>query len=186
MALVKNTNCGFVTAAPVADPNEGTQRIDYQALAMKCEAPPYAVKVTEIGWYCSNATEAADFEVGVYEQNAGDNNPEALVGKSAATAKGTTEGWKKVTGLNIAIVAGQTYWLAAELDDTATMTNADGKSDAGQKTDMKTLQTELEDPWGASSGTYGILLGIYAVYETSVPANIKSNGSLYGELPSAA
>jgi len=186
MSLIKGMNCGFVLAAPSMDPNSEAGRIDFYASAMKAVAPPWANKVTEIGWWCDNETEACDFEVGIYGQNSGDDNPEALVGKSSPTAKGTTAGWKKVTGLSITITAGQVYWIGIQVDNTATQTETDRQTDAGEKNDILQTVAELPDPWGISTSTYGRVPAIYAVYETSVPTNTKSNGSLYGELPSAA
>jgi hypothetical protein len=51
MALTLGTNCGFVLAAPTADPGGDASVIDNAAWAMKVVAPAGAVKVTEIGWW---------------------------------------------------------------------------------------------------------------------------------------
>ena len=186
MALVKNTNCGFVTVAPSADPDGTGDTIDYRARALKCEAPPHSTKVTEIGWYCDNATEAANYEVGIYDHNPSDNNPEALIGKSSPTAKGTTAGWKKATGLNIAITPGQIYWIGLALGNTETATEINVTNIVGEKYDKKDSVTELTDPWGVTVAFYVALAAIYAVYETSVPANVISHGNLYGEVPNGS
>ena len=63
MALVIGTNCGFVTEAPVADPEGSDVRIDILSRAQKHVAPAGATKITEIGWYCGRATEEENFEV---------------------------------------------------------------------------------------------------------------------------
>lgn len=181
MALVKGTNCGFVLAAPTGDPNETASTVDNAAQALKDTAPVGAVKVTEIGWYCQNETEEANFEVGIYEHNVGDDNPEVLVGKAGTNAKGTGLGWKKATGLNIAITAEQIYWLAVQLDNTATATALDGANDAGEKIDVKQAQATLTDPWAVSSATYGQRISIYAVYEVEASAEAGKSGSIKEE-----
>lgn len=178
MALVKGTNCGFVTAAPTGDPAESASTVDNAAQALKDTAPVGAEKVTEIGWYCGNATQEANFEVGIYEHNAGDDNPEALVAKEATNAKGTGIGWKKATSLNIAITAGQVYWLAVQLDNTATATMLDSKVDGGQKIDVKGSQVTLTDPWGVSGATYGQLISVYAVYESQAAQSEENFAAL--------
>ena len=166
MALVKGTNCGFVTIAPTSDPEGSTLIIDNNAQAFKYTSPVGATKVTEIGWWCNTATEEANFEVGIYDHNVGDDNPEAVVGSLSQTnAKGTGLGWKVVTGLNISISAETTYWMAAQLDNTATTTRINIGSTNGEKRDNKTSQTELTNPWGTSSGTTGHLMAIYALVE---------------------
>ncbi len=181
MALVKGTNCGFVPEAPTGDPDAINLVMDTVSIAMKDTSPAGATRITEIGWYCDNATEAADFEVGIYDHNAGDDNPEALVGKSAATAKGTGSGWKRVTGLNIAISAETIYWIAVQLDDTATRTDMDAAGDVGEKKDQVLNQTALEDPWGVSSSTEGHLCGFYAVWESAAAPAAGSAGSIREE-----
>ena len=121
MALVIGTNAGFVKTSPSADPAEGGGPADTLAWANKDTSPPGAIKVTEIGWWCSNATQAADYDVGIYNDNSIDDNPESVVGAlSTGNAKGTTAGWKKVTGLNITITPNTVYWIAMQLDNTST------------------------------------------------------------------
>ncbi len=165
MALVLGVNCGFVPVAPVIDPAGAPEWFDSKGCAFKDTTPAGAVKITEIGWWCDNATEAADFEVGIYDHNAGDNNPENLIGKSAATPKGTGSGWMTVKNLNIPVSPETIYWIAVQLDDVATPTWHNYFTDAGYKWDAKLLQTELEDPWGVSAATQGRLVAYYAVWE---------------------
>ena len=170
MALVLGTNCGFVTVAPTDDPNGGISIASGYAKAFKDIAPVGAIKVTEIGWWCESATEEANFEVGIYDHNIGDDEPENVVGTLSQTnAKGTTAGWKRVTGLNIPITAGDIYWIAAQLDATATVTYTNVSS-ATAKYVWITPATTLPDPWGTPSGeltTY--LLAHYAVWEAAGP-----------------
>jgi hypothetical protein len=167
MALVLGTNCGFVTSAPSADPAAVTHSPeDTVALALKVTAPVGIVKVTEIGWYCDNATEAAGFGVCVYTHDAANDRPDTIVGSSVGNAKGVDAGWKKAT-VDITLVAGTIYWLGYFIANTATATAGNYTTDAGQKSDIKTGMAALPDPWGVSNATYGRMFGIYAVYTTS-------------------
>ena len=168
MALVKGTNCGFVLVAPTADPApDGFSALSNNAYGGKFTAPTGAGKVIEIGWYTREATTERNFEVGIYDHNVGDDNPEAVVGAlSQINAKGTDAGWKKVTGLDIPITAGTIYWIALQLD-SGVATSLDWQTDGGEKQDFKTTETALTDPWGASDGTAGRLTAIYAVWKRS-------------------
>lgn len=174
-----------MTVAPEADPDAVSLQIDTLSIAMKDTSPAGAAKVTEIGWYCANATEAADFEVGIYDHNPGDDNPENLVGKSIATAKGTDAGWKKVTGLNIEISAETVYWIAVQLDDTATKTDMNVAVSPGDKKDQLNNETELVDPWGVSDSTAEHLCGFYAICGAAAPEAGKSAGCISKEGPSS-
>jgi len=178
MALVKGTNCGFVTEAPEGDPGETAARLDGEALAGRHTAPVGAAQVTEIGWYCCNATEEANFEVGIYDHNVGDDNPEVIVGWDKTNAKGTDAGWKRCTGLNISITPETVYWIAVQLDETATQTDSDLAGDAGEKRDRKWSQTELTDPWGVTGQTTTHLVAIYAVYEGAAENAAARHASL--------
>ena len=178
MALVKGTNCGFVELAPDGDPGGDSVKISLTAHALRCEAPAGAVKVTEIGWYSVNISEAANFEVAIYAHNEGDDNPEAIVGSALVNAKGTSAGWKRVTGLNIVIEPETTYWIAMQLDNTDAQTDMNYSAEAGEKTDTKHDQTELDDPWGTSPTTNEMLLGIYAVYGEAGPKAKPQFGSI--------
>ena len=164
MALVVGTNAGFVTVAPTANPSVTQDSvIDFRALAFKVTSPAGATKVTEIGWWCNTATQAANFEVGIYDNNAGE--PGDLIGVLGTNAKGTTTGWKVATGLDITISAETIYWLAVQLDDTSTSTWMGSKFDAAEEFDRKYSQTTLTNPWGETDDSSTQILGIYAVYE---------------------
>jgi len=166
MALVLGTNCGFVTVAPSADPNEASaQTIDTYAWAGRDVTDVTATKITEIGWWCDNATEAADFEVGIYNHNSGDDEPSTLVGKSSPTAKGTTAGWKSAS-VDIEVSSNTTYWMAVQVDDTVTATNLviNTNGPVTIKRNNGPL-TELEDPFGTDVGASTANIGIYAVWE---------------------
>ena len=185
MALVLGTNCGFVTVAPTSDPSGNTFVANNRAMTFKVTAPTGAAKVVEIGWWCDSATEAADTEVGLYDHNVGDDEAENLLGTSGAFAKGTNAGWKVATGLDIEITEGTIYWLAFQLDNTATITymNYGG---AGDPWEYKLgTQTTLTDPWGTSDGSNNLLAGIYAVWEEAAGGtNMQINiGDAWKEVP---
>jgi hypothetical protein len=105
-----------------------------------------------------------------------------VVGLSQTNAKGTTAGWKKATGLNITIVASTTYWIAVQLDNTATATNMNQAVDAGEKQDGKGAQTTLTDPWAVSAASYGQLTGFYALYETTPAAGGAKNAQICDDM----
>ena len=172
MALTLNTNSGFVTASPSADPGgASTTQVSTRAFAQKDTMPAGKVKVTEIGWWCDNATQEANFDVGIYSHDAGNNRPNALIGSSVNNAKGTGAGWKKITGLNIAVTPGTIYWIGIQLDSTATASSIDFTNTAGvNKGDYKETQTALPSSWGSSSGSSERLYAIYALVESSAGA----------------
>jgi len=178
MALVKGTNCGFVTEAPASDPEGSNSSCDNISYGLKDTGPENASRVTEIGWFCDNESEAADFEVAIYDHNSGDNNPEDIVGSKSSDAKGTDSGWKKISGLNIPITPGETYWIAFSLANTSTATNKNYSSEAGEKFDLKGATPELPDPWGVSDATYEELIGIYAVVEQEDSSETNSASCL--------
>ena len=164
MALTLGTNCGFVTAAPSADPEGFAGTIDVKCFALKVTAPAGATAITEIGWYCDNATEAADYDVGIYSHNAGSDIPDAKLASSGDVAKGTTAGWK-TAAVACAVTAGTVYWLAVVLDNTATTTNMNYGGTG--KLDSYVGSTPLQATWPGSGATQDDLYGIYAVYTTA-------------------
>lgn len=166
MALEKGVNCGFVTSAPTSDPNASILVIDFLSTSFKDESPAGAVKVTEIGWWCDNETEEADYDIGIYSHDSANNRPDELLGSALNNAKGTTGGWKSVTGLNITITPSTIYWIGDQVDNTATATNTNYTATPGEKVDYKTFQSSLPDSWGSSSGSNERLIAFYAVYET--------------------
>ena len=180
MALVKGVNCGFLLAggSPSADPG-GAEESEISALIRltKDTAPAGATKVTEIGWWCSGISEEANFEVGLYDDVAAE--PENLLaGASQTNAKGTTAGWKKVTGLNIAITAGTTYWAAAQVDNTATTTNMDRDATTGTENGAAKAATTLVNPI-VSPTVFESVYAIYAVTDATPPAGGQDGPYVY-------
>jgi len=165
MALVVGTNCGFVTVAPSADPdNLQNTTLDNRRFAGKHTSPATATKITEIGWWCNNATPESNFEVGIYAHGSG--YPGAVVGSLYQTnAKGTTSGWKKVT-VDITIEPETIYWIAVQLDNTAT-TTIDALYGIGLgRTSYVVPATNLPASWGVPTDTISdYIIGIYAVWE---------------------
>ena len=125
-----------------------------------------------------NATEAANFEVAIYDHHEIDNNPENVVGWNQTNAKGTDAGWKRCTGLNIPIMAGTIYWIAMQLDNTDTPTEVDYAMTGGEKLDRTGSISTLADPWGATGDTYGALMAIYAKYEAVSPEAVGNKGCI--------
>lgn len=176
MALVLGTNCGFVTVAPSTAPGGNqTQTVDSKSAAL-AHAAPASGTVTEMGWYTGSATEEADFELGLYS-DAGAGEPELRLNVTAATAKGTGSGWKVITGLSFAITSGTTYWLAVQLDNTATATTIDEETTGGSGNAMLAAgQTSLIADWGVSDTKNSTRsFSIYALYTVgaSVGAGIN-------------
>jgi len=172
MALVKGTNCGFVSAAPTLNPSgAGQVTVNTRAFALKDIGPAGATRVSEIGWWCDNATTEAETYVGIFDNDEENNRPGNLLG-SVNFAKGTAKGWKKAS-VNIDIVEGETYWIATQLDNTATGTKIDTAGTAGEQRDYKYDQGDLPAAWGASTGTGAYLISLYAV--VGAGTNMKIN-----------
>ncbi|MCK9370617.1 hypothetical protein M0R04_11965 [Candidatus Dojkabacteria bacterium] len=167
-ALVEGINCGFVTTAPTADPADGTLTgIQAQCRSGKFTAPAGATSITEIGWWCDNATEEANFELGIYSDNGGGATslPATLQsGVSRTNAKGTDAGWKKAT-VSIPVTAGTIYWLTFQLDNTATPTHTNFHTGEGRRDKDTTDTATLPDTW-ISGGAANDLIALYAVYTT--------------------
>jgi hypothetical protein len=165
MTLVRHTNCGFVLTAPTSDPAETALSCDTIARALKDVSPALAVKITEVGWWCDNATEEANFEVGLYSNDGTNNKPLDRLFVSATNAKGTTAGWKVKTGLDWTITGSTTYWIAVQLDNTATQTDGDGVVSVGDRLSQANAQTTLAATWISGSAETAALWSIYAVGE---------------------
>jgi hypothetical protein len=171
MALVSGTNCGFVTTAPTNDPDASANflRINDWTRVSKYTSSATAGKITEMGWWCDAVTNAANFEVGIYAADGAVVPGEAgtLLQVSRTNAKGTTAGWKVVSGLNWAISGNTTYWLAIQLDDHAGATSyIDGATSGFNGYDVTTSQTTLTDPFGGGAiADTDATTAIYAVWE---------------------
>ena len=163
MALVVGTNCGLCTSAPSADPAGSNYTIDDYGRAVRIVVGATPITITEIGFYVDNATEEANFEVGLYSDNA--DVPGSLLQSEKTNAKGTTSGWKKKTGLSWDLDASTTYWLAVQCDNTATQTSINYGSIAGQRYSYNTSMATLPATWSASGTSDNTMMAIYGVYE---------------------
>ena len=169
MALVLGTNCGFVASAPEADPATGLViTCDTAAQAIKHTTPAGVTTITEIGWWCYDATQESNFEVGLYSHDAGNDKPDERLYVDNTNAKGTAGACWKTVAVNWAVSPSTIYWIAFQLDDTATTTRT--YYTGGGRISWLVSPT-LANPWGASTQqTY--LYAIYALYE----------GTTYSEL----
>ena len=188
MALVLGTNAGFVTVAPVNDPAGANFGISGRYLAIKDTSNVAAAKIVEIGWWCDNSTEESNYEVAIYTHNVGNDEPLDFVQVARTNAKGTGSGWIKVTGLNIAINPSTIYWIAVQLDATATATSTNYAISGGTRTSLSNppAKTTLPDPWGTSSlEDEGWMYAIYAVWEeAAVGTNMQIQiGEAWKEVP---
>ena len=179
MAVVEGVSAGFVIVAPSADPTGGSrQTADANMALSKHTSPSGSVKIIEIGWWCDVATEAANFEVGVYAADGAVVPGEAgtLLHVSRTNAKGTTSGWKVVSGLDWSIDASTAYWLGLQVDNTASITRVDIEITGGNGRDTVQSVSTMPNPAGGGSpfDPDGIV-AIYAVYETAAGTNTQIN-----------
>lgn len=173
-ALTEGTNCGFVTAAPVVDPEAvDSVQLDTYAWANKFTSPADIDEVTEMGVYVNaNPGSGPDFEMGIYADDAGDSEPGVLVDKSTAGALSAGVGWKTKAGLSISLTGSTVYWLAVQCDnDVGGAINQDKNSNAAYPS-ARHYQSlfSLPDPWGDSSGSFDGVIAMYAVYTTTAGA----------------
>ena len=179
MAITRGVNAGFVLVAPINDPLGQGVGVDGSALVTKDTSPAFAFKITEIGWWTGSATEETNFEVGLYAADGVDVPGEAhtLLYSNITNAKGTTAGWKRVT-VDWNIDANTPYWLAVQLDDTATTTFLDMSGTGGDGRDSY-VASSLENPYGASAAYDPGAIAIYAVYAaTTYSSNILCNSRI--------
>ncbi len=187
--VVEGVSGGLVTTAPTADPTGTADVLDRQAFAQKVTIPDFEITITEIGWYSSNASdESLNYEVAIYDHDAGDDEPQNIVGSDLTNQDGTTEGWKRSTGLNIVLSANTIYWIAVQLDNTALTAKRIDQSSVGGKRYIQEITTaSLKDPWGEHD-PYNIftstLNALYALYEPPVLMQINI-GDVWKEVSGA-
>ena len=174
MGIVLGTNAGFVTEAPTSDPGGTNISMDAKCRAVRDTAPTGATTITEIGWYCDNATEEADFEVGLYDHNSGNNVPGNIIEKSGTKAKGLDAGWKFITGLSIPITSSTIYWIAEQLDTTTTSTNINFSASTDNFMDKDSNKSALADPWTGTSPFSNNVVAVYAIYEEEAPTGTNT------------
>jgi hypothetical protein len=170
MALELGTNCGLVSSAPIDNPAEYEYVIDGRIFVMRDVIPATAVKIVEIGWWCNSASEEANFEVGLYDDDGGVVPGEAgtLLYSDTTNAKGTDAGWKRVTvDWDVIALQSTNVWLAVQLDATASNTDTDWDYEGGSGIDTKTESSLVSPLNGGSLIDSDALFAIYAVWEAA-------------------
>lgn len=186
MAVSLGVNSGFVTERPVVDPGGTGNGTDGVSRVTQHVTPTGTIKIIEMGWYCDNATQESNFEVGIYAADGAVVPGEAgtLLFASQTNAKGTDAGWKVVTGLNWDLNPETNYWLAIQVDDTATQTNVDGASVGGLGQDFKGATTLTNPHDGGALLDSDGMLAIYALIETSSGAVQYNLGNSFNNISS--
>lgn len=174
MAVEVGVDSGFCATAPTGDPAGTNSNIDANRWATKDTSPATHTVITEIGVYITDVSEEADIDIGVYA-DAGAGEPDERL-HVTTIAKGTTGGWKVATGLSWAISAETAYWLAAQVDDTATITRTYRTDAVGSGHAFTAAgQTELPADWGTSGATDAdSAVAIYVLSEAGGGATIGS------------
>ncbi len=177
MAVALGTNSGFVTVSPTADPGGSGTQLETRTKTMVDTSPVTAARITQVGWWCGEATDEANFEIGVYSADGAVVPGEAgtLLHVSRTNAKGTTSGWKKVT-VDWAISGNTNYWLAVQLDTVAQPTRIDLATTGGNGYDSLTSQTTLNDPLGG--GALSQSAGMMSAYMLWEAAPETSTGNM--------
>lgn len=166
MGLTLGTNAGFVTVAPSADPEgeETSVTADNYARMTKDTLPATAVLITEVGFWCDNATEEANFEVGLYDD--GDPAGGSRLFVDTTNAKGTTAGWKTASvNWDVSGYQDDILWIAYQLDDTATRSKIDVGAFLSGDNSYDYGETSLASEWAGGS-PLGTNIAIYAVWDT--------------------
>ena len=177
MALVLGTNCGFVTVAPVADPegedwglNGGfTDRVTFT----KDTSSASAIKINEIGWWSDDDDAEKNFEIGLYADDGG--VPGDLLESELTNTKTTGIGWKTVS-VDWAISSSTDYWIAVQMDG-GTLSTANYGTSGGSGIRYKSDVTTLENPASSDAFDADGMAAFYAVWEAEAPTgtNMKIN-----------
>lgn len=187
MAVSLGTNSGFVTVAPTTAPGGSQITIDGVAAVTKDTSPADATKIIEVGWYCNEDTEETNYEIALYAADGavvpGEAGTRLFI--DATNAKGTTAGWKVVTGLNWTISPSTDYWIGLQVDAVATTTHIPVNFSSAAGFDTRTPSSALANPFGGGAlGDGDGAIAIYALYEVlsnikSLDTNVKSNIKSY-------
>lgn len=178
-AIVVGTNAGFVIEAPNGDPGASGLFVGGRSFVSGFTSPANAVKITEMGWYHSSTTGSGNYEMGLYAADGGVVPGEAgtLLEVDRTNSKGSTSGWKRVTGLNWDIEPSTNYWFAVQNDIISTTIDHSFVS-GGLGTDRVSSQTTLENPLSGGAITIGDVGAIYAIYEEAEPEISQSQTNL--------
>lgn len=165
MAVVLGTNAGFVTVAPTVNPTGDSQGQDGAARAHKHTTPAGVTKITKIGWYHGNTSNAGNYELGLYAHNVGTDLPGTLLYSTVAADSGTNEGWKNQV-VDWDISPETIYWLAVQLDAVSGSSTIDF-AQTGGRTSIDVGIFTLQNPW-VSDDVQAYIHAIYAVVEAGV------------------
>jgi len=168
MGLVLGTNCGFVTTSPTTDPLPTvTAARDGFKIVTRDTSQATATTITEVGWFCENASEETNFEVGLYADDGPGGRAATLLFSDTTHAKGTTLGWKTAT-VNWTISSSTTYWIAIQIDATVTDTRL-GRSVVSTSGRDEDAGTTLTDPYAGGGFIADEAFAIYALVVLSAP-----------------
>lgn len=181
MALELGTNCGFVLSRPTANPSSVAQlTIDNVAAVTKDTSPAGKYKIVEMGWYCDNPTEEANFEIALYDASAILSGAGNLL-FSSETTKGTASGWKVIPSLNYEIESTTNYWLGAQVDNTTTATLIDYDANAGNGYDTIPGVSAFPNPFGGGGiADANAVIAVYALLEEVAPDSTLTEKNLTG------
>jgi hypothetical protein len=172
MAVTLGVNAGFVTVRPTADPVATAVTVGDGSASVRDVSPTYSSRLYEIGWWCDNATPAANWEAGLYSDAAANDEPNTRFAAQQTNAKGPTAGWKSSPVFDVRLVPSTPYWVAFQLDDTTPDTQFDVASPATGKWATK-AGTTLPSPWGTSLSKSSTILGtIYGLIVPHIPPKI--------------
>lgn len=179
VAIQHGVNAGFVTTPPTADPGGQAGVADGAAGALRDIAPAYSARLVSAGWWCDNASEAANWELALGVDATARDEPNAQLAISAVNAKGLTAGWQS-TPLEVRLLPSTPYWLELQLDDTATPTNIDVSFASGNWA-TRSAVSALPSPWGTSSTkSAGIVGAIYGHVVPHIPPKLLQHARMGG------
>jgi hypothetical protein len=185
MALTVGTDCGLVLTAPTGVVSTSSYyNLDGESYAFKVSTGANHITISEVGWYCRDASEESNYQIGLYSHDSSTNRAKDLLQTSGDKAKGTTSGWKVVNGLSWILEPNTTYWLAVQLDNTATSTGLPAYTITGQLSIRDWSATELENPWGSTYSAQAAALAIYGLFTYNEFILVVNNCSIATTVPS--
>ena len=169
-AVVVGTSAGFVTVAPKADPAGSTGDISDAVYCTKDTSNSTATKITELGFWVGTISSSANYEIGIYDHDSGNDAPDSIVHVTTGQSTGLAAGWKTVTGLDIAIDSSTIYWVCVQVD-TGGGVYTDYSSGASTRGVISASDTSLPDPWDLGFGDIydNYASAVYALWEAGEP-----------------
>ena len=186
MALTLGTNAGFVTEAPTGDPSATVySNIQGIVYALKHTSPAGENTITEIGWWCDNTSNEANYRIGLYSHDAGNDDPDALLYSDLTNAKGTGAGWKTET-VDWSISGNTVYWIAVAVVSGGGAANGNYQdSVAGTATALDNGDT-LANPFVTLAALDERCMAFYALVGTAtyseLSGTIASESSVSGDM----